>query len=68
MIWCMKYLVYLGVSFLRFFTISLIVFYQKSEYFILTEFQNDVDELGVLEDAIKLDNIALMKCFMDLDF
>ncbi len=65
--WCMKYRVSFGVSFLRFFTISLIVFAYTNIYLVLAQFQNDVNEFGVFKDAIKFYNISLMKSLMDFD-
>ena len=66
--WCMKYRVYLGVSFLRFFTISLMVLILQIQYLVLAEFQNDIHELGVLEYTIKFDDVTMMQGFMDFDF
>ena len=64
----MKYRVYLGVSFLRFFTISLMVLILQIQYLVLAEFQNDIHELGVLEYTIKFDDVTMMQGFMDFDF
>lgn len=65
--WCIKYRVSLGVNFFLFLTISLIVLFTKRRYLILAKFQDDVNELGVLEDTVELDDITLMQGFMDLD-
>ncbi len=64
----MKYRVYLGVSFLRFFTISLMVLILQIQYLVLAEFQNDIHELGILEYTIKFDDVTMMQGFMDFDF
>lgn len=68
MSWCMKYRVYLGVSFFRFFTISLIVFGYKNMYFIFAQLEDNVHEFGIFKDTVEFNNVTLMKGFMNFYF
>ena len=39
----------------------------RERYFVLAQFQDDVDELGILEDRVELYDVAMVQGFVDFN-